>query len=118
MTVESDLYTALKGLVTSRCFPDIAPLGTVRPYITFTQIGGEALAYTENTVPDAKNGRFQVDVWADSRTTASLIALQIEAALITATAFQARPVGAPQGRYEADSNLYGSMQDFSIWSTR
>lgn len=118
MTVESDIYTALKVLVSNRCFPDVAPISTVRPYITYTQIGGEAIGYMENTVPDGKHGRFQVNVWADTRASASSTMLAVEAALIQATAFSARPVSAPSSDYDHDMNLYGSMQDFSVFSVR
>ncbi len=118
MTVEADIFNALAALVSNRVFPDIAPLDTPLPYITFQQIGGEALGYVENTVPDAKNGRFQVDVWAQTRSQCAALALQIEAALVQSAAFQARAVGAPANQYEPDTKLYGSLQDFSVWSTR
>lgn len=118
MTIEADIYTTLQGLVGGRCFPDVAPLTTVRPYITYTQIGGEAISYVENTLPSSKNGRFQVNVWADTRASASSTILLVEAALLTSSTFQARAVGAPSSGYEPDVPVYGSMQDFSIWSNR
>jgi len=118
MTVEADIFSALQGLVSNRVFPDIAPLDTPLPYITFQQIGGEAIGYMDNTVPDAKNGRFQVDVWSQSRIQCAALALQIEAAMVQASVFQARPVGAPSSQYEPDTKLYGSLQDFTVWSTR
>jgi len=118
MTVEADIFNTLKSLVGNRCFPDFAPIDTIKPYITYVQIGGEALSYTENALPDAKNGRFQVNVWASTRSIASSVMLQVEAALMQATAFQARPIGAAAASYDFDMQTYGSMQDFSIWSTR
>lgn len=118
MTIEADIYTALKGLVANRCFPDFAPLSTVRPYITYVQIGGEALSYIDNTLPDGKHGRFQVNVWADTRSSASSVMLQVEAAMIQSTTFQARPVSAPSSAYDHDSLVYGSMQDFNVFSAR
>jgi hypothetical protein len=118
MTIEADLYYALKGLVGNRCFPDFAPLSTVKPYITYTQIGGEALSYTDNTLPDGKHGRFQINVWGDTRSSVSALMLQVEATMIQATAFQARPVSAPSSDYDHDMLVYGSMQDFNVFSTR
>jgi hypothetical protein len=118
MTVESDIYTTLKGLVGNRCFPDMAPIATVRPYITYTQIGGEAYVYLDGTLADKKNGRFQVNVWADSRSSASTVMLQVESAMVQAAAFNARPVSAPSSAYDYDMQVYGSMQDFSVNSTR
>ncbi len=118
MTVESDIYTALKGLVSNRCFPDVAPISTVRPYITYTQIGGEALTFIGAEVPSKKHGRFQINVWADTRASASSVMLEVESAMTLDTAFQAKPIGAASSDYDHDMTLYGSMQDFSVWSQR
>lgn len=118
MTVEADIYNALKTLVSNRVFPDVAPTSTAKPYITYSQIGGEAWGYMERVVPDKQHGRFQVNVWADTRASASATMLLVENALITATAFQASAVSAPSSDYDHDMATYGSMQDFSIWSTR
>lgn len=118
MTVEADIYYALKGLVGNRCYPDFAPLATVRPYLTYTQIGGEAVNFVDSTVPSKKNGRFQVNVWGDTRSSVSALMLQVETAMIGATAFQARPLSAPQNDYDHDMLVYGAMQDFTVWSTR
>ena len=118
MTVEADIFTALKGLVGNRCYPDIAPITTAKPYITYTQIGGEAISYHDDIVPNLKNGRFQVNVWADTRASASSIILQIESAMVLAQSFQARPIGAASNNYDHDMQTYGSMQDFNVTSTR
>lgn len=118
MTVEADIYTALQSLVSGRVYPDVAPEGVTAPYITYQQIGGKATQYLEGALPDKKNGRFQISVWATTRTSASAIVLQIEAAIVAATAFQAEAIGAPVSDRDTETNLYGAMQDFSIWSTR
>ena len=118
MTVEADIHTALKGLVSNRCFPDFAPVSTVRPYITYVQIGGEAISYLDNALPDGKIGRFQVNVWGDTRASVAALMLQVETAMIQATAFQARPLTAPSSDYDHDMLVYGAMQDFNVFSTR
>ncbi len=118
MSVESDIYTALKGLVSNRCFPDFAPLGTVRPFITFEQTGGEALSYMEGALPDKKHGRFEIGVYADSRATCASIALQVESAMAAATAFQSTAIHAPISDYAGDVKIYSSTQNFSVFSTR
>lgn len=69
-------------------------------------------------MPSMKNGRYQVNVWAVDRAGAAALALQIESALVLSTAFQASAEGAPVALHEPDLKLYGSMQDFSIWSDR
>lgn len=101
-----------------RVFYDFAPVDTPRPYVTFQQIGGEAVTFVDRTVASKVNGDVQVNVWADKRTEASALMLQIEAALIGATAFNASPRGAASSDADPDIPVYGSRQDFSIWSDR
>lgn len=117
MTVEADLKTLLT-LDCARVFPDFAPVGTVRPYVTYQQVGGEAINFVDNATPDLKHGEFQINVWADSRPTAAALMLAIEARMRGATAFTARPIGAPISDYDADVPVYGARQDFSVHSTR
>jgi hypothetical protein len=117
MTIESDLYTVLSA-VCPRAFPDVAPTSTQRPYITYQQFGGDVIKYIDPTIPSAKNGYFQVNIWADTRSDAALLMLQAETALITSTAFQASPTSAPVSDYDIDNLIYGSRQDFSVWSDR
>lgn len=118
MTVEADVFTTIKGLCGNRAYPDVAPPNTTKPYVTYTQIGGEVLSPLANVVADKKNGRIQFNVWGDTRSSVSALMLQIEAALVTSSLFQARPIGAARHDYDYDMAIYGAMEDFSIWSTR
>ena len=118
MTVESDLFGLLKGLVSNRCFPDFAPLGTVRPFITFEQVGGEALSFLDGTLPDKKHGRFEISVYADSRSACAAVALQVESVMAAATVFQSMAIHAPISDYADEVKIYSSTQNFSIYSTR
>jgi len=118
MTIETSLFDATKSLCSNRVFPDVAPYGTALPYITYTQVGGEAFSHLANTVPDKQIGRFQFNVWGTTRAACSALMAQIETALVTSTAFQARPVSAPTSIYDSDMALYGAMCDYSIVSTR
>ena len=113
MTVEASIYAALQGLVGGRCIPDVAPVGTARPYITYQQVGGEAVNFMDATVPSKKRYRFQVNVWGDTRTSVAALAIQVEDAL-RLTALQTTVEGAPVAIYEPDTGLRGSMQDFSF----
>ena len=115
MTVESMLFDALKGLVSNRVFPDIAPDLTPRPYITYQQVGGVAVNFLDPTIPSKSNGRIQVNVWADTRAQAAALAKQVEDALRAVTALQTTVEGAPIGIFELDTKLRGTMQDFSVW---
>lgn len=118
MSMESDLFDALKGLVDSRVYPDEAPEGAQAPYIVYTQAGGPSPAYVEDIVPNIRGARMQISVWSENRIEASSLALQIEALLIAAPNFQARPVGALTATKDRETNLRGARQDFYIWSAR
>lgn len=118
MTTESALFDLVKGLVSNRVYPDVAPQGTTRPYITYQQIGGRPVAFLESSLPSKRNGRFQVNVWADTRLAAAALALQVEAALVAATSMQISVLTEPVSDYEEDTGLFGTRQDFSVWSNR
>ncbi|MBP0589280.1 DUF3168 domain-containing protein [Paraburkholderia sp. LEh10] len=118
MTVEASIFALLSPLVGGRVFPDVAPFDTPRPYATYQQIGGLVIRPLAKEVPNKQNGFFQVAVWSDRRSAADALALQIEAAFITATAFDAKPMAGPVSTNDADLSRYGKQQDFSIWSDR
>ena len=69
MTVEADLFNLLKTLVSNRAFPDFAPVNTTRPYITYQQIGGQVVVFTEGAMADHDNGVFQT--WVSTSAIAS-----------------------------------------------
>lgn len=118
MTVEADIFNTVKGLVANRAYPDEAPEGAARPYIVYQQIGGVSPTFMERASPSKKNGRFQFAVWADTRATASQISLQVEAALVAASVFDAKPIGDRTAVKDDETKLRGTRQDFSIWSNR
>lgn len=118
MTVETDIFDTLGPLVDDRVFPDDAPLNVARPFITYQQVGGEAVTFLENTLPSKKNGRFQINSWATTRVASAALARQAEAAMNAATVFQARPLGDLIAIHNPDFDLYGSSQDFTVWSDR
>ena len=115
MTVEADIYNALKGLVADRVYPaNDVPVGVSRPYVTWQQTGGVAVNFMEATTPSIRNARIQINCWADTRLAVSSISRQVEAAMITA--LKAHVLGALIAVKEIDTGLKGTMQDFSIWS--
>ena len=115
MTAEASIFNALQTLVANRVYPDVAPIGTVRPYATFQQVGGQSVNFLDSAVPNKANSRFQINVWADTRAAAALLAGQVEQALRTAAALQTTVMGQPVATYELDTLLFGSRQDFSVW---
>lgn len=113
MTVEFDIFDALKGLVGNRVYPDVGPADVLKPYATYQQVGGIPLNFVENAVPSKSHGRFQVNVWSTSRAECASLSRQAAAALITG--LLAEKMSEPIAMYEEDTKLYGSMQDFGIW---
>lgn len=117
MSAEATIYTLLKGLVSNRVFPDVAPSGTAYPCIVYQQVGGQGISYTEGTMPDRENCRMQIACWATTRADAVALAKQAEAA-VCASVLMAHPLGARISTYEDDTQLYGTRQDFSAWPLR
>lgn len=114
MSLESSLQSTLLT-VCPRAFPDYAPPGTATPFVTWQQIGGKELSYADDTVPDKRNARIQITVWAETRIAANALSLQIEAAMI---AQSNRAIGALLATHDEDANLRGAMQDFTVWASR
>jgi len=114
MLAEQAVYNAIKHLAAT--YPDVAPEGAPLPRIVYQQVGGEVVNYMENTVPDADAARIQVACWASTRAAASTLSKQVENALRQAAGAQARPIGARVNVHEPDTGLFGSRQDFRVWS--
>ncbi len=120
MTVETAIVAVIAPLVGGRFYADAPPSGSVaRPYGTYSQVGGRSLAFVEGgAAPSKKHGRFQVNLWADTRPAAAALAQDVDDAMRAATAFFAEPSGEPEARYEPLLKLHGTQQDFEVWSDR
>ena len=116
MTLEASLNTILSGIALT--FPDFAPADTPLPYITYQQIGGDAVSYLGKEVSSKENAVMQITVWAASRKDAKAAIKAAEAALVTSGLLQATAVAASISDYEAGLPAYSSQQDFSIWADR
>jgi hypothetical protein len=112
-SIDASVRTALDPLVNERVFPDVAPMGTVRPYATYQAVGGD-LAMTLDGPSSTRNVRMQVNVWCDARIEATALMDQVIDALCGAD-IAAVPIGGAVSGHEEDTNLYGSRLDFSIW---
>ncbi|MGK5049756.1 DUF3168 domain-containing protein [Janthinobacterium sp. GB4P2] len=115
MSIETALFAALRSLVADRVYPDVAPENAPRPYITYQQVGGEAVNFVENTIPTKKNSRMQINVWADTRLQATALGGAVEDALRTIISLQPTVLGAAIATYDDETKLRGTMQDFSLW---
>jgi hypothetical protein len=115
------LETALRNVLEAVCpvaFPDEAKACTPLPYVVWQQIGGRTTNYTDDSVPGTQNAFVQITAWASNRIEAAALMRRIEAAMIVATAFTARPMSAMSAAPSDDENLRGAMQDFDIWHAR
>lgn len=110
--IEPTLVTTIKTLC-PRVFPDIAPEGTVMPYVTFQQVGGAVINFLSG-VPDKKNSRMQINVCGATRAESMTLMRQIDDLLVDQMG--ATPVGAAVAAYvDAITPIYESRQDFSLW---
>lgn len=101
-----------------RVFPDVAPISTERPYVTYQQIGGTAIQPLGREVPSKRNAFVQVNVWADTRAEASALSERIDAAFRLATTMQATPMAEPISTNDDDLRLRGTIQEFNVWADR
>ncbi|MDR5801201.1 DUF3168 domain-containing protein [Caballeronia sp. LZ001] len=114
-SAESIVYTATRGLVADRVYPDVAPASVAKPYITYQAVGGVDET-TFDGLNEQQNQRMQVNVWATTRAAAGALMQQVLQAL-TAAPVRGTPIGSPVSEYEDDTKLYGSRLDISIWFT-
>lgn len=115
MNFDEQITSVLVPLVgASRVHPDVAPERTPLPYITYQQVGGDALNYLDATVPNKRNARIQINVWAETRGGVSQLSDQVEDAIRAAHGLQAEVLGARVSLYES-AKLRGARQDFSVW---
>jgi len=114
MTIETDLVTAIGALCAGRCYPDVAPPGTVRPYVTYQQVGGQVAEFMEGGPAPKRNARMQINVWGNSRAEANALMRQIDDALRSAP-FRGSPIGDLTAEYDAVTGDRGARQDFSLW---
>jgi len=115
MTIEADIFNALKGLVANRVYPDPQDIVPIKPYIMWQQVSGEAINYVDPTLPVLRNARIQINVWADTRLQVTTLMRQVEDAMRLASSLQTTVIGAAVSLFESEPRLFGSMQDFSVW---
>lgn len=108
-------FTALRGLVADKVYPDLNDDGTAAPYVVYARAGGEAPSFLENATPSKENARLQVTSWHTTRLGAKALCDQVLAALV---ALGWRPIGAPVALFDPETNLRGAAQDFSAWADR
>jgi hypothetical protein len=115
MTVEAAIFDALRVLVVDRVYPDVAPDNVARPYITYQQIGGQAVNFIDGAAPSMRNSRFRINVWTDRRAEAAALNALVETALRAAPTLRTTVSSGPVALADPDTRLRGMSQDFSFW---
>jgi hypothetical protein len=121
MSLETAVYSTLKGLVENRVFRDIAPDDRpTLPRITFQQVGGRAVNFMSGDKPSKKNARVQINCWGLRRDDVMALARLVEDAMRANTLLATTVLGSAVSTFEPKAapngaDLYGAMQDFSVW---
>lgn len=116
MSLESEVFSALKALVGNRVYPAVAPEGTAAPYLTWQVSGGQAVNFMDGAQPSKKNSRIQLNVWSLSLAEALKLAQQAETILRARSTLSTTVETAQFTRYEPDTRLHGTYQFFSCWA--
>ncbi|MBB3260001.1 hypothetical protein F4827_005073 [Paraburkholderia bannensis] len=115
--LEIALCAALDALADGRVFPDTAPEGVQRPFITFQAVGGQSNVVMAGP-GEARNARVQINVWANTRLGAGALMERVRATVCDRTkagSLNGTPIGEPDWLHEDDTDWYGSRMDFSLW---
>lgn len=115
MSFNTELFVALKTLVSNRVYPKVGPVGVARPYITYQRVGGQSINFLDPTLPSKRNARYRLRVWGDTAEQVDAMALMVETTLRLSPILQATVLGEPVDEYEVDTKLHGTHQDFSLW---
>lgn len=116
MSFEATITARLRALCGGRAWPDLR-LPTVDqalPFVTWQQVGGDALWFLEGGHPGARVPRIMVHVWGSSRLTVNELMRAIEVDLL-GPPLRANAIGALTALYEPVQKLFGARQDFSVF---
>lgn len=113
---EADIVNAIGALVSTRIYPDVAPVDVVTPFAVWQQVGGYAINYLEPQASDKRNARIQITIWSDSRMETMALIRNVETEMVKSPIF-ANVNGAPVALYDSATKQYGAAQDFSVMVT-
>ena len=117
MSIEGDITAVLKT-VCPRVSPDMAPLSTQRPYITYQFVGGRSIYALDNSPIDKRLPKVQVNCWADTRLQANQLIREVERAMTTSALFNGTPDGESSTAFDEGNEVRGAMQDFNLMFQR
>lgn len=116
MTPEDHIDASLQHLAGGRVFPDVAPQGTARPFVTYQCVGGAPVNFLTGEKPTKQPHRMQINCWAEHRIEASELGMLVEDALRSVgDVLQTEVLNGRVATYDEDTDLRGTMQDFMIF---
>ncbi len=116
MSMESQVFNALTGLVAGRVYPDFAPEGVARPYITYQAVGGAPINFLDSaTIPNKEKARVQISVWADTRLDATVLGKSVENTM-RAAAMQVEVATGRVATFDETTSYRGTRQDFYVFT--
>jgi len=113
--IEQQIFDALKGLVSNRCYPIMMPEKPTFPAIVYSRIAN--VPY--NTIVSASTldqVRVQIDIYANTYSAAKTLSASVRTAM-EAASFKAT-LQTDQDLYEPDVKVYRVSQDFYVWDKR
>lgn len=121
MAIEAIVTALLSPVVDGRCWENTTPEGLARdandrilPFIIWTLVSGIEQEYVDQTMPEARNSRIQVNVVGPSSIECSRLIKAARDALVNST-YTVGVYGSPGGTYDQARNLRGRRQQFGIW---
>ncbi|MBV2160244.1 DUF3168 domain-containing protein [Achromobacter denitrificans] len=112
--VEALMVQTLGPIFGGRIYPDTADGDTPMPFAIYQQVGGVAPVFMDGGLPDKRNARMQITVWAKGRAQASDLIGAVQEALCAPPVY-AVPLSAAVSRRDDETGFRGAMQDFSVW---
>lgn len=113
MAFDADLQTLLGGLVSGRCYPDVAPDKVAKPYIVFQIVSDSELTTLDGPIGTV-NFRVQIDYWDTTYAGAKNGRTAVKVAMKGAS-FKNSPLPSLGNRYDSETKLRGQTMDFSVW---
>jgi hypothetical protein len=115
MNLQTDLFTLLSGLFSTRIYPAVAPENTATPYAVYTRVDAQEQTTldTNGGTGNASNTLLQIDVYASTYGAAQASATAVKTALKSwATE---NTLESEQDFYEPDTKLHRVRMDVSAW---
>lgn len=113
--IEEQIFDALKGLVSNRCYPIMMPEKPTFPGIVYSRIAN--LPFNTVVAPSTLDQvRVQIDSYATTYSAAKSLAASVRTAMEGAS-FKAT-LQTDQDLYEPDVKVYRVSQDFYVWDKR